>query len=466
MTIAVSFWGAARSVTGSMHLVQAGGRKVLLDCGVERAHHHRPHHDLFPFAPSGLDAVVLSHAHVDHCGHLPRLVGQGFAGPIYCTPATRDLVALMLHSSARLHEEDAHIRGILEDVAPEAAGSFRRQVDQVIRQCVPVVYDKPFLLGPDLEGRLVNAGHILGSAMVHLTAAGGGRTVRLSFTGDVGRRGAPLLRDPAPVPSADLVLSECTYGGRILDPVSDAIDKLEDILRRTVARGGKILIPAFSLGRTQVLTHVVVQAIRVGRVPAVPVFVDGLLAADIAETYRRHFEVLDEGTAQQAQASGGFLAGPEIRYVRHQDESRELSLSREPAVILAPGGMCEGGRVLQHLKHQIDDPRASIVLVSYQAPHAPGRRLLERGPTVRFHGRKWNKWADIHYLGGFSGHADHNDLLAYLSPLAGQCPRICLVHGEVEQAETLRRDLLDRGFADVVVPERGAMVAVGNRPLL
>jgi metallo-beta-lactamase family protein len=460
--LAVTSWGAARSVTGSMHLVQACHLNVLLDCGLERAHHALRRHDRFPFEPHSLDAVVLSHAHMDHCGNLPNLVGRGFAGPIYCTPATRDLIALMLHSSARVQEEEAFVKGVIAGVPEEAPVSQRRQVDQVLRQCVPVAYEQPFEIGPGVVGRLVNAGHVLGSAMVHLMVASGGHPLSLTFTGDLGRRGAPLLPDPSPVPAAEIVLSESTYGGRYLEPIGAAIDSLEDIVRRTVERDGKVLIPAFSLGRTQVLTALLAQAIQAGRLPQVPVFVDGPLAADIAAVYRHHPDALDEASAGRARAGQSFLDGPTVRYVRSHEESRALTQLLAPAVILAPGGMCEGGRILQHLKHHVDDPRCSIVLVSYQAPHTPGRRLLERGPTVRIHGRKWNKWAEVFYLAGFSGHADHNDLVAYLGPLAGRAGKLCLIHGEEEQAQALARNLRERGFAGVLLPERGETIAVAG----
>jgi metallo-beta-lactamase family protein len=333
-------------------------------------------------------------------------------------------------------------------------------VEQVLQQCIAVTYEQPWKVSPDVEGRLVNAGHILGSAMV-LLAAGAGQAACLAFTGDLGRRGAPLLPAAAPVPPADLVLSECTYGGRTLAPVADAINRLEEVVRQTFEREGKVLIPAFSLGRTQVVTHVLLQAMQAGRVPTAPVYIDSPLAADIAEVYRRHPGSLDEATARLAAEGDGLLTGPAVRYVRLAEESRELTARREPCVIVAPGGMCEGGRILQHLKHHIDDPRCAIVLVSYQAPHTPGRRLLERGPTVRFHGRKWNKWADVVYLAGFSGHADHNDLLASLAPLAGRAAKVRLVHGEPEQAEALRCDLRERGLVDVEVPGPGDAVASG-----
>jgi metallo-beta-lactamase family protein len=463
--LSVTFWGAAQSVTGSMHLVQAAGRKILLDCGIARGHHHAVPHPVparvhFPFAPAELDAVVLSHAHIDHCGNLPNLVRHGFAGPIYCTPATADVTALMLHNSARIHEEEEFVRQVLAGSEAPEAPAGRSHVAQVVRQCIPVPYEQPQTLAPDLELRLNNAGHILGSAIVVLTAATAGRTTRLVFTGDLGRRGAPLLADALPVPAADLVLSESTYGGRVLEPVTDAVGKLEEIVRRTVTRGGKVLVPAFSLGRTQVLVHVLQESMTAGRIPEVPVFVDSPLAADIADAYRRHPDSLDEATARRARERDDFLAGKMVRYIRATEESKELTTRSEPCVIVAPGGMCEGGRVLQHLKYIVDDPRCSVVLVSYQAPNTPGRRLLERGPTVRFHGRKWNKWADVIYLAGFSGHADHNDLLAYLGPLAGGPTKLCLVHGEPEQAASLRRDLRARGVTDVTIPNRGETVRV------
>jgi metallo-beta-lactamase family protein len=283
--------------------------------------------------------------------------------------------------------------------------------------------------------------------MVAITVAVGGRESKLTFTGDLGRGGSPLHSDPAPVPAADLVISECTYGGRTVEPLESAAEELAALARRTVAGGGKVLIPAFALGRTQVVVHFLRQGMAAGTVPAVPIFVDSPLAADVSEVYRRY------------SAGAGDLADSAtetaVRYVRSAEESQELAGRREPCIIIAPGGMCDGGRILRHLKNHIDDPRCTVVLVSYQAPHSLGRKLLQPGPRVRFHGRHWNRWAEFVELQGFSGHPDHNELVGLLGPLAGRAGKIRLVHGEPEQAQALAWALRRAGCADVAVPGRG-----------
>jgi metallo-beta-lactamase family protein len=444
----VTFLGAARSVTGSMHLVEFGRTRLLLDCGVHRGPRAeaRERNRSFPFDPASVDAVVLSHAHVDHCGNLPSLVRQGFRGPIYCTPATLDLVAIMLADSARIHEEDAVTAAVVHGTSPEQAATFTRgDADRTVARCIAVPYGQPFSPAPACEARFLDAGHILGSAITALTFARGGHTCRVTFTGDLGRRGMPFVREPSAVPAADLIICESTYGGRVHDTRQAIAAKVGDVVRATAARGGRVLIPAFSLGRTQIVLHYLRRWMREGVVPALPVVVDSPLAVEIAGVYERHRELLacpDDGT------------GPPVHYVGSALEHKELAAQTGPGVVIASGGMCDGGRVMAHLRHHLDDPRSSVMLVSYQAPRTVGAQLLELRPTVRFHGRSWNKWADVVQINGFSGHADHNDFLALMGPAAGDTGRVRLVHGEPPQAEALARALREHGFADVAVPER------------
>ena len=283
----------------------------------------------------------------------------------------------------------------------------------------------------------------------------GDRDRTVAFTGDLGRAGLPFLHPPAPVPAADLLVSESTYGGRTHQPLDQLAESLASVVTRTIRRGGKVLIPAFSLGRAQVVVYYLQEWMESGRMPRAPLYVDSGLAASIAELYRLHPTYLAPHTLERlAEAPAGL-----VHYARSLTESKELSRSPEPAVIVASGGMCEAGRIIRHLEQHIDDPRASIVLVSYQAPQSLGQRLRERGPTVTFQGRKWNKWAEVVDLSGFSGHADHNDLLEQLTPLAGRA-KVRLVHGDVEHASLLAGDLRKRGFEDVGIPARGETVTV------
>jgi metallo-beta-lactamase family protein len=444
----ITFWGAAESVTGSMHLVEVRGAHILLDCGKFRAGFGQRDSGCvsFPFTPAEIDAVVLSHAHVDHCGNLPALVRQGFTGPIYCTPATRELIALMLGDAARIQEEDERVADIVGGTAVQAAPRAGRYVEQTLAQCVTVPYGRPLAITPHVELQLEEAGHILGSALVSLTLAGLQRDVRLTFTGDIGRRGLPFLHDTAPVPACDLLVCESTYGGRTHQTVATLAETFARVVRRSAAERGVVLVPAFSLGRTQLVVHYLLKWMREGLMPTLPVFVDSPLAADIADVHTAHPEAFHEPLAPDEQ---------QAHYLRSTSESDDLVEREGPCVIVASGGMCEGGRIVKHLRRHVDDPRASLVLVSYQAPGSLGRQLLEKRPTVRFHGRKWNKWIEVVELNGFSGHADRDDFLAYLKPLAGRTAKVRLVHGEPEQSWALADALDNIGFDDIDVPARG-----------
>jgi metallo-beta-lactamase family protein len=446
-----------------MHLVEFGNHKLLLDCGLFRGPRHEAQlrNSRFPFHAHSIDAVILSHAHVDHCGNLPNLVRHGFRGPIYCSPATRDLLDVILNDSARIRANEARAARIIHSFGDEEPSydSFRYDAQQTVRQCVPVEYDRPVAVMDDIQLRLVDAGHILGSAMVHLTMTKDGRDFSVTFTGDLGRRGLPFLRSPAAVPPADLLLCESTYGGRTHQTVEELAEAFRDVARETHARGGKILVPAFSLGRTQVVVHYVRRWMAAGLLPRMPIYVDSPLADDIAQIYRAYPNGLDRDSFEE-HGDPDFLDGPVIHYVRTPEQSHDLALERDPSIIVASGGMCDGGRIMRHLKQNLDDPRCSLVLVSYQAPRTLGRHLLEKRPTVRFHGRNWNKWLSVVELNGFSGHADQDDFLAFLGPLAGKIGRTRLVHGDLPSGEALAKGLCSAGFTDVRVPLPGETVTL------
>jgi metallo-beta-lactamase family protein len=434
-----------------MHLVEFGDQRLLLDCGMARDE-PRQRQGYFPFDPTTLDAVIVSHAHVDHCGNLPSLVRQGYQGPIYCTPPTRDLMAVMLADSARIHEEEAQAALLVGKPGPRPRPTFTRSdTDLTIDQCVTVPYQQTLDVSPSARLRFVDAGHILGSAMIHLTLEQVGRNHSITFTGDLGRRGLPFLSEPNTVPASDLLICESTYGGRKHDTIEKMSHKLSDAVRRTVARGGKVLIPAFSLGRTQIVVHYLQHWMRQGVLPVLPIYVDSPLASDIADVYQQHSDDFK---------AGGQPGDPVVHYVQSPEESKALSLEKDPFILVASGGMCDGGRIVQHLRNHIDDPRTTVVLVSYQSPTSLGHRLLELRPTVRFHGRTWNKWLEVVELNGFSGHADHNDFMTLLGPLAARTSKVRLVHGELPQATALASGLRELGFADVEVPQREEVVTL------
>lgn len=456
----VTFWGATRTVTGSMHRVDACGRTLLLDCGLfqgHRAESMRRNRD-FPFRPKDIDAVVLSHAHIDHCGNLPNLVRQGYAGPIYCTPATRALAAVMLGDAAKIQEEDA---GYLN--RRRAKGEPRieplydgREVFRTLVKMQAVAYDTPFTITKGLELTFVDAGHLLGSAMVHLRM----ESCSLTFTGDLGRPGLPILRAPAAVPPGDLLISESTYGGHMHEPVEETTERLGQAVRQTAERGGKLLIPAFSVGRTQTIVYYLYQLMRAGQLPDLPIYVDSPMALRATEVFKAHPYCFNDETKRLLAEEPEMFGEHRIRYLDKVHESKALNKQPGPCVIISASGMCEAGRILHHLKFNIEDPRSMILIVGYQAEHTLGRRLVERRPEVRILGQSFALKAEVVVLNGLSSHADHRDLLRSLGPLAGTTRHVRLVHGEPERAAALAASLRAQEFADVTIPERGDSVTL------
>ena len=458
----VTFWGAARTVTGSMHLVEVNGKKLLLDCGLYQGRRGEAfqRNRQFPFAPKDIQAVVLSHAHIDHCGNLPNLVRQGFKGPIYCTPATRDLIAIMLADSAKIQEEDADYLNHKRKAGEPVIEPLYRPADvqPAVNLAQTISYGREQEIFAGVRFRFLDAGHLLGSAMVSLHIQNESREQTLAFTGDLGRKSLPILRDPEPVPPADFVISESTYGGRTHPPPEQLAESLGEVVRRTSARAGMVLIPAFSVGRTQAVVYALHQLMQAGKLPDLPIFVDSPLATNATDVFRRHPECFDQETAALLQKDPDVFGQRRVHYVQSVEESKKLNQRTEPCVIIAASGMCENGRILHHLKNRVEDPRTTIAIAGFQAPNTLGRRLVERQAEIRIFNQTLKLRAEVVTMNGFSSHADHLELMAALLPLVPKTKQVCLVHGDLEPAEALAKDMHGHGFAQIAIPERGQTI--------
>lgn len=448
----VTPYGAVRTVTGSMHLVETAGVRLLLDCGLyqgRRAEFYEVNRS-FPFPPRGIDAVILSHAHLDHCGNLPTLVAQGFSGSIYCTPATGDLTALVLRDSAKVQHQDVSFVNKVrrrQGEPPVAPLYTRAEAERAIHHLTSVRYGRVFSIGP-ARITFLDAGHILGSAITVIESDG--RT--LGFSGDLGRPGASILRDPAIPPALDLLLMETTYGDRRHDSFEEGAQQLAGAVRDTIRRGGKVLVPSFALGRAQDITYTLRRLRTDGAVPAVPTYIDSPMAVDATEIYRLHAECFDEETQRALEQHDPF-GFKELHYVRAVEESQALNEMTEPFVVIATSGMCESGRILHHLRQHIGDPRSSLLIVSFQAAHTLGRRLAVGVSPVRIFGEPHEVRLQVHVLHAFSAHADRDELLAW----AGRLPHVgevLCVHGEEDRSRAFAAHLAARGIT-ARVPARG-----------
>lgn len=441
--------GAAKTVTGSKHLIEINGQRLLLECGLFQGKRKKAYeYNLnFDFDPASLDAVILSHAHIDHSGNLPNLVKQGYQGPIYATDATRDLADIMLKDSGHIHEYDVkylnkkRAKKGLPPVEPLYTMADAARTMPHFRQ---MPYDQPFQPLEGVTARFIDAGHILGSAAVLLDLVENGRETRLWFSGDIGRPDKPLLRDPT-LPGGydvDVLMMECTYGDRPHDNINLAFDEFRDVVNKTVDRGGKVIVPAFSVGRTQTLVYCLNEFISAGEIPEIPVFVDSPLAVAASNIYRRHPECFDQETWDFiSQYRHPALDFKSLTYTQSVEESKALNHRKDPMVIISASGMVEAGRILHHVKNNIGDERNTILIVSWQAPHTLGRRLAEREREVRIFGETYTRRARIETINGFSAHAGQGLLVDYARSVAGQAREIILVHGEDDAANTLTKKL-------------------------
>ncbi|MBF8257243.1 MAG: hypothetical protein HW375_2150 [Anaerolineales bacterium] len=458
----LTFHGAAQTVTGSRHLLSLNGRQLLLDCGLFQGPRKETYaRNLeFGFEAAGVDAVVLSHAHIDHCGNLPNLVRRGFAGRIHATPATAHITNLLLRDSAKIQESDAaylNKKRAGSDEPPVVPLYTLPDAVAVVERFTGRAYGESFEPVPGARVSLVEAGHILGSAGVVLDLEEKGRKQRLMFSGDIGRPGMPLLRDPVLPEEVDVLLMECTYGDRDHGSSEQAYRDSLDLFRRTADRGGKVVIPAFAVGRTQAIVYALHQMIDRGELPRLPVFVDSPLATNVTDVFRAFPDDFDEETRAflERDPHGTAFGFDMLRYTRDVEESKAINDMRGPLIVIAGSGMAESGRVLHHLKHTVEDPRNAVLLTSWMAPHTLGRRLLERQPKVRIYGESYDLRAEVVAISGLSAHAGRDFLLAYAGAVRGRARRIVLVHGEAEPAAALQTGLRQLGFDDVLYPARG-----------
>jgi len=453
----LTFWGAAGQVTGSMHLLEAAGARFLLDAGLFQGRRSETHtlNAHLPFDPRRLDGVVLSHAHIDHAGRLPLLVRHGFHGPIYTTPATRDLSAVMLPDAAHIQEKDHEYLQRRGKAGPETEPLYNLADAVAVQELmVGVPYRRITHLRKHLALEFVEAGHILGSASVDLRLTEGGNH-RIVFSGDIGRSGLPIIRDPQP-PSGpiDTLIIESTYADRDHETVAGAEERLGEAVRRTAARGGKVLIPAFALGRVQELVYSLHQLHRAGRIPDLPIYVDSPLAVDTTTVFRMHPEVFDERERLVTEAATLFDF-PLVRYVREVAASKALNQTTGPAIIIAASGMAESGRILHHLANGVGDHRNLILFVGFQADHTLGRRIQSGEEMLRILGQDYPRRAEVETIGGYSAHADRTELRAWVRRLGGPIRRAFVVHGEAPGLAAMAAILRAEGVREVIQPAHG-----------
>lgn len=461
----ITFYGAAQAVTGSMHLIEVNSQRILLDCGLyqgKRAEaYERNLH--FPFDPASITAVVLSHAHIDHSGNLPTLVKQGFAGDIWCTAATRNLCTYMLLDSGHIQENDVAYLNKKKARAGESliAPLYTRvEAQAALEQFIGANYHRPVVVADGVRITFFYAGHILGSTSVLLEIHDRetGRDWRVVFSGDIGRAEIPIVKSPDRLDAADILIMESTYGDRLHGTYEDAHKKLRAVVRETVRRRGRVIIPAFAVGRTQEIVFALNQLEAEGDIPPIPVYVDSPLAVNATEVFRMHPEEWDEEV--RAFMAEGKRPNPFesrlIEYVRDQTRSKQLNYLTQPAIIISASGMAEYGRVLHHLKNGIEDSDNTILFVGYQAENTLGRRIVDRESPVKILGEECKVRAQIVAIDGFSAHADQAGLLAWARAFdRGRLQHTFLVHGEPAAQSILADRLEEEGLAKVTIPQRG-----------
>jgi len=460
MKIGLNFCGAARNVTGSSYVLDANGTRLVVDCGMYQERKLRGRNfEPYPVAANGIDAALLTHAHLDHCGRLPRLVRDGFSGPIFCTAATGDIAEIVLRDSARIQVEDVarkrrrHEREGRVGPFPYEPMYTMEDVEATIALFQPVRYGTSVQVGDGVAASFTEAGHILGSASIKVTVEQNGESRSIVFSGDLGRWDTPIIRDPAPFEDADYVLIESTYGNRTHKSNEHIPDQLESIINHIVEGGGNIVIPSFSVERAQELLYHLNELVTGERIPHLPVFVDSPMAIRVTEVFRRHPELFDEEAVALLRSGNHPCDFAGLKMCRTVDESKAINDEQGSAIIIAGSGMCTGGRVKHHLKHNVGRPESIVLFVGYQAVGTLGRRILEGDSPVRIHGQEYEMLCRVEKVNGFSAHGDRNELFQWLSALKRPPRRVFVTHGEEESAKS---------FGEYIGEETGWPVTVAT----
>jgi len=460
----VHFFGATRTTTGSMFLLEANGSRVLLECGLFQGRRGETieRNRNFPFDAAKLDCVVLSHAHIDHCGNLPNLCRHGYRGNIYCTFATRDLASIMLEDSAEIQRADAEFvsrKRAKKGLPPVEPLYSATEAEAAVRQFVSLNYDRPIAVADGVTLTFRDAGHILGSAQVVLDVREGGRKFRYLFSGDVGRGGDDILRDPAAVDDVDFLQIESTYGAREHTAKPLAVERLAELVNQTLAAKGKVIIPSFSVGRTQQIVYELHKFTLAGKIPRIPIYVDSPLSVNATEVYRLHPECFNEPTYKFLREVANPFGMDNLTYIRELSHSMKLNSLAESAIIISASGMAEAGRIRHHLKNHLGNPANLVLFIGYCAEHTLGAQILAGRNPVNIFGEPHEVRARIAAVDAFSGHADRHELRRYVESLTGRLQKITVVHGEESQclawAETLRQI---KPEAEVTAPVQGQVM--------